>query len=171
MGVCAVVSETVTLSAILPRGRIGDILSNISVGDFVKLLLERERYDVFHRFLDELLDSGRIDRETYARVSSMVVDLMWKKDDKIRKQTIGRILEELSSGIRLVNQREFTAREALIEERYDVFHRFLDELLDSGRIDRETYARVSSMVVDLMWTNDEDKKSELIDRIVMLISQ
>jgi len=96
MGVCAVVSETVTLSAILPRGRIGDILSNISVGDFVKLLLERERYDVFHRFLDELLDSGRIDRETYARVSSMVVDLMWTNDEDKKSELIDRIVMLIS---------------------------------------------------------------------------
>jgi len=64
--------------------------------EFIEMLLRTGQYDVFQRFLDSLLDDGKIGRDSYEKIASLVVKFMWTEDIEERQA----LADEISALLR-----------------------------------------------------------------------
>ena len=82
---------SITIGEVLPESRVSNFVLKLPVENFVMALLLSENYADFHRFLNELLDSGKISRDEYEEISSLVAELILEERIDKRVELIKKI--------------------------------------------------------------------------------
>jgi len=157
----------ITVGEVLPEVHVVGIVQRLSVRDLAVALLLSEDYAGFHRLLNELLNSGRISKKDYEELSSLTARLILEGSDNRIPHVldVARRLEEAIMASKAPTLPLTRITRMILSEDFAGLHRFLDKLFNDGRLSREEYEKVSSLVARIMLEEHIDEKIRLIREI------